>query len=224
MALINPLPSATAVAPAHKAAVAAAQQRINAALNAPGARGMKGFLIWVKAAWPAPIANKILAAAKAHLEKSAHLASVSPIGAANRAMRRGVGGLGQSLVSTSEVMQPITFTAGSSDSSGSSTIAATPSSSAGSSWLSDIGTAISGAVQGYLGLQQSKDAQTLFDTNLQRAQQGLAPLNANPSAYGIVSPSVNVGLSPQVQTMLIYGGVGLGAIALIYIAMRAVKK
>ncbi len=230
-----PAPSPTAVAPNKAALVAADQKRIDAALAAPDATGMKGFLIWVEAAWPKPIADKILAAAKAHLEKSAARAAHSPISVAGNAAKAGtmgrlhaarrLGRFGQtsSLVSTSAVMQPINFTVGGS-SSGSSTIAATPSSSAQGSWLSDIGTAITGAVQGYLGYQQSKDAQTLFNLNLQRAQQGLSPLNANPSAYGIVNPGINVGLSSSLQSMLLYGGIGLGAILLIFAGIHATKK
>lgn len=249
-----PPPSTTAVAPNQHAAVAADQARINAALAQPGATGMKGFLIWVKAAWPAPIADKIIAAAGAELKKSAAVFAASPMGTANARMKAGIGfaprigamsgmgrynragrvrgigtapgmgGFGQStsLVPSSDIFAPINIASGSGSSS--STIAATPSSSAPSSWLSSIGSIISGVTQGYLGLQQSKDAQTLFNTNLQRAQQGLSPLNANPSAYGIIAPGINVGLSSSTESLVMYAAIGAGVLGVGYLILKASKK
>ena len=244
--LANTLPTA-ATSAAHAAAIAAAQARIDKALQTPGATGPRGFLIWVKAAWPAAIADKILAAAAAHQAKSAAAAAAGPLGnlgryagpttfgnasgkivsirAANLARRRrmqvaGFGALGQSSgIGSSSLDIPITI-GGSSSTDTTGAISTASTSSASPSWLSSIGSVITAATQGYLGIQQTQDAQTLFNTNLQRAQQGLAPLNANPSAYGIISPSVNVGLSPGVQTMLIYGGLGLGAILILSTVLK----
>jgi hypothetical protein len=242
--LQNKTPSA-ATSAKHAAAIAATQAKIDAALAA-GTTGPKGFLIWVKAAWPKPIADKILAAAAKHQKAALMSAQAGPLGrydgpitfgnsaakvvsirAANLARRRrmtSLRGLGDtsSGYGASSLDIPITIDSGSSDPSGAISSAST--SSASPSWLSSIGSAVTAATQAYLGIQQSKDAQTLFDMNLQRAQQGLAPLNANPTAYGIISPSVNVGLDPGVQSLLIYGGIGLGAILILSTVLKHTGK
>jgi hypothetical protein len=49
----------------------------------------------------------------------------------------------------------------------------------------------------------------ILNVQLQRAQQGLPPLRA--AEYG-VGASVNVGLSPDTQKMLLWGALGLGAL------------
>jgi len=67
--------------------------------------------------------------------------------------------------------------------------------------LSTIGTAINGEI-GWL-------------VNLTRGIQGKAPLPASVSA-----PTVNVGISDDIRKLVIYGGVGLGAILLV----RMLKK
>jgi len=259
MTLLAPS-STVATSPQHAAAIAAWQAKIDQALSQRGATGPKGFLIWVRAAWPKPIADKILAAAAKHQAASAAKAASGPLGrfsslakvgmgsgvgsymgpttfgsvserrgkivalsAASRDRRAGMGsysararraGLG-SLGDTSSALDSLASSMGADIQNTPITVSADPTianastGGASSSWLSSIGTAVSAATQAYLGIQQSKDAQTLFDTNLQRAQAGLAPLNANPTAYGITSPTVNVGLSPGVQSLAIYGGLGL---------------
>jgi len=66
-------------------------------------------------------------------------------------------------------------------------------------WLStirDLGTS-------YLSYEQQK---TMQEINIERARQGLPPLN--PANYGY---GVNVGLSPDTQKLLIYGGVAVVA-------------
>lgn len=245
---------------AHAQAIASAQKRIDSALQS-GATGPKGFLIWVKAAFPGAISKKILAAAAAHQAAVKAAASSGPIAGANSAAKAGMGvgrymgpttfgavpiplhpsgydyqrGRRAGLVSYNRRQQRLLGSLGdaTTDSLGSDalapitidpTIANASTSSASPSWLSSIGSAVTAATQAYLGIQQSKDAQTLFDTNLQRAQQGLAPLNANPAAYGIVSPQVNVGLSSSASTLLMWGGIGLGAILLLNVGVKAAKR
>lgn len=261
MALANTLTAQPATSPQHAQAIASAQKRIDTALQ-NGATGPKGFLTWVKAAWPKKIADKILAAAATHQALSAQAAAAGPLGQANGIMKGGMGrapGMGKYMGPTtfgalspratrgsyrltrtsierrreigafgdattdalgSDALSPITLDTTSTD----PTIANASTSGASPSWLSSIGSAVSAATQAYLGVQQSKDAQTLFNVNLQRAQQGLAPLNANPSAYGIVSPQVNVGLSSSTQTLLIAGGIGLGVILLLNVGVKAAKR
>lgn len=258
MALANTLTAQPATSPQHAQAIASAQKRIDTALQ-NGATGPKGFLTWVKAAWPKKIADKILAAAAAHQQLSAQAAAAGPLGQANGIMKGGMGrapsmgkymgpttfgalspratrgsyaltvtgrqrrqGLGDATTDAlgSDALSPITLDTTSTD----PTITNASTSGASPSWLSSIDSAVSAATQAYLGVQQSKDAQTLFNVNLQRAQQGLAPLNANPSAYGIVSPQVNVGLSSSTQTLLIAGGIGLGVILLLNVGVKAAKR
>lgn len=245
-------------------AIAARQAAIDVALRSKPT-GPKGFLIWVRAAWPKPIADKIIAAAAKHqaashaaatkgaLATASNIAKVGmgrapgmgrysgpttfgsvshrlPVWNATQA-RRGMGAappksfvLGRLGDATTDALGSDALSAFTVMPDTSSTVDNASTSSASPSWLSSIGTAVSAAVQGYLGVQQANDAQTLFNTNLQRAQQGLSPLNANPSAYGITSPQVNVGLSSSVQTMLIYGGLGLGAILVLNSVLKHTKK
>jgi hypothetical protein len=76
------------------------------------------------------------------------------------------------------------------------------------------------------GFAQYKLAQSQLDTQKQitalqlaRAQQGLPPLNIDPSTLGV--PSVSVGLSPATQQIITYGlFAGLGLIALNMILKR----
>jgi len=50
----------------------------------------------------------------------------------------------------------------------------------------------------------------ILNAQLERARQGLPPLQ--PSEY---SPAINVGLSPQTRSLLIYGGLALVAVLLL---------
>lgn len=254
--MLLPVSTTVAKSPQHAQAIAAQQKKIDAALQS-GATGPKGFLIWVRAAWPKPIADKIIAAAAKHQAKSKTAALQGPLGRfsslakvglgysapngsfmslsqAARARRFGMGaysarsrnvGMGSlgDVTDTSGILADVPAITIAPDTTD-PTVANSSTSAASPSWLSSMSTAVTSAVQGYLGIQQAKDAQTLFNTNLARAQAGLAPLNANPSAYGITQPTVNVGLSPGVQSMLLYGGIGVGLLFLLNIGMKAAKK
>lgn len=60
--------------------------------------------------------------------------------------------------------------------------------------ITKVGTAV-------LSLEQQRQ---LADINLQRAQAGLSPLSASQFA-----PQMNVGVAPDVQKLIMYGGIGL---------------
>jgi len=252
--------ASTAVATANSPApVKTAQTKINAALATPGATGMKGFLIWVKAAWPKKISDPIIKAAAAHLAATQAAGAASPAGslgayqkaavglvpyprrgmvrgrpsqatiarregmgrysgrttfgvwgdvatAQTLARRAGMGRLGLT-GNTGALTTPISV--GSTGST--ATVAATPSSAASTNWAQTISGAVNSAVGAYVGVTQAQDAQTLFQTNLVRAQQGLAPIGANPSAVGII---------PTAETTLDLGpilliGAAIAALAII---------
>lgn len=57
--------------------------------------------------------------------------------------------------------------------------------------------------------------QDLNRINIQRAAQGLPPL---PSS--VVGPTATVGLAPDVQNLLIYGGIGFAALFLLNAALK----
>jgi hypothetical protein len=259
--------ASTAVATANSPApVKTAQTKINAALATPGATGMKGFLIWVKAAWPKKISDPIIKAAAAHLAATQAAGAASPAGSlgayqkaavglvpyprrgmvrgrpsqATIARRAGIAGMGGAPgmgrysgrttfgvwgdVATAQTLArragmgrlgatgntgALTTPIGSTGST--ATVASTPSSAASTNWAQTISGAVNSAVGAYVGVTQAQDAQTLFNTNLVRAQQGLAPIGANPSAVGII---------PTAETTLDLGpilliGAAIAALAII---------
>lgn len=188
--------------------------RIASALTRTDATGMKGFLLWVEAAWPKEISGPIIKAAQKALNKANVAAGVGvaqPLGLYSRPVPIVWGG-------------PNTFgRLGALGQTGASTTAATPSTSATPSWMSEITSAISAVGQAYLTKQQVSDAQTIFNTNLQRAQMGLSPLPTNPANYGLPVPGVSVGLSYQTQNLLMWGAIGAGVLGVAYLAIKATK-
>lgn len=54
------------------------------------------------------------------------------------------------------------------------------------------------------------NSQQLFQLNLQRAQQGLPPLSTQ-----VYAPAVNIGMSPEMQKMVMIGGLALLAVLLL---------
>lgn len=204
-----------------------AQLRIQRALARPGAIGMKGFLLWTEAAWPRAISQKIVQAAAAYTPGATPVAMASPA-------RGGFGRYGA--FGDDSFLSPVSINIPGLDDAATSalnaandptlasitnTTAATPSQPASSSWLSDIGGAITAATTAYLGAQQVKDAQSIFNVNLQRAQQGLPPIPTNPTAYGLPAPTANIGLTSGTQTALL---IGVGVLAVALIAGAAVHK
>lgn len=71
--------------------------------------------------------------------------------------------------------------------------------------MSSITNLVNVAAQGYLTKQQMDAQKQLLDVQLQRASQGLPPLNINPAQYGL-TPQIGVGLSPQTQSLVMWGG------------------
>lgn len=220
------------------------QMRIQRALSQPGAVGMKGFLLWTEAAWPPAISQKILQAASRYTPGAGTTpgaftpALASPAsggfgrlgltemrpyvhrGRGNRWGRMSMGAFGDSTdgITVDLTAIPDTVSQAISDASTppppSATTVATPSQPASASWLSDMSQAIQAASVATLGVVQAKDAQTIFQTNLARAQQGLPMIPTNPTQYGLPAPTANIGLTSGAQTT-IFIGVGLLAVGLI---------
>lgn len=87
---------------------------------------------------------------------------------------------------------------------GSSTVPA-GSSSASSSWTDTVGKLIQAWGQYKLTDQQLDTMKQITNANLQRAQQGLAPLPYDAAEMGL-APTVQVGLTGSTSTMLMIGG------------------
>jgi hypothetical protein len=62
---------------------------------------------------------------------------------------------------------------------------------------------------------QFKSQQSLINANLERAKQGLPPLDASS-----VTPGVNIGISPQTQQLLMWAGIGALALGGAYIFLK----
>lgn len=84
-------------------------------------------------------------------------------------------------------------------------------------WLSQLAQ---GFAEFKLANQQANAAAQVNSINIQRAQQGLPPINVDLSAG---APTVAVGLSPQVQSLLqlaLWGGLALLALNIVLKAWR----
>ena len=79
-------------------------------------------------------------------------------------------------------------------------------SSSGTDWKGIITTAT-----GFVTTAQTAiNTQKLIDLNRTRAAQGLAPISGSQ-----IAPTVNVGVSPEIQKMLMIGGAGVALIMLL---------
>jgi len=75
---------------------------------------------------------------------------------------------------------------------------------------------ISGVSMAYLTAQQMNAQKKVLDLQLQRAQQGLAPLDIDLQSYtGAVGPTMSVGMSADTKQLLIWGGIALAAVFLL---------
>lgn len=82
-------------------------------------------------------------------------------------------------------------------------------------WADKLEKVLLAASQTYLTVEQMNAQKKLLNTQLSRAQAGLAPLDIDPAQYGITGgPQVSVGVSADTKKFLMYGGVAL-AVALI---------
>lgn len=93
-------------------------------------------------------------------------------------------------------------------------IAASTQAPASSTLVKTISDIANIAAQAYLTREQIKSQQSILNTNLQRMQQGLAPLDIDPAQYGL-QPSVGVGVTADTKQLLMYGGLGIGALWLL---------
>lgn len=216
--------------------------RIQRALAKPGAIGMKGFLLWAEAAWPKAIVAPILQAASRYTPGAgAPVTMASPDAQGFGRFGRfgdvtvtdpndpnnqislsagqtvGVDATGATVINNPDgsvfnVSTGVT-SGGPTNAPVSAVTAATSSQPASSSWVADISAAVNAATSAFTNYQQVQDAQTLFNANLARAQQGKPPIGSNPTAYGLPSPTAQLGaLSSGTGLMLVLGLVALLAI------------
>ncbi len=205
--------------PTLPAEVKAANIRIDRALAQPGAKGKRGFLLWVAAAYPKRVADAVALAASKHIAPG----GFAGLGYSPRTQWKSPAmfqGLGDDSGLVSIGVDDVNLTPSVSQ----SVANATDSSAASSSWLSDIMGAFTSVApalsQAYLTKQQLSNAQTIFNTNLQRAQQGLPPIPTNPAQYGATGPNFSVGLASGTQTALLWAAGGLGALFLVSQLMK----
>lgn len=90
----------------------------------------------------------------------------------------------------------------------------TPSTSATPGWVDSIKNLALTFAQTYLTKQQVDAQKKVLDIQLERARQGLAPLDLDLSQYGL-TPTANVGLAPDTRTLLMWGGIALAAVYLL---------
>jgi hypothetical protein len=86
---------------------------------------------------------------------------------------------------------------------------------ASDTWADKLEKILLAASQTYLTVEQMNAQKKLLNTQLSRAQAGLAPLDIDPAQYGITGgPQVSVGVSADTRKFLMYGGIAL-AVALV---------
>ncbi len=220
------MPTATLLATPKPAGDTLTGIRINRALTQPGAKGKKGFLLWVAAGFPKQIADTIMQAAARQIDP-AMLQAARSAGSASSPSTAGptvttmgrFGGFGDDAALVTLGVDPTAV----SDST-TAAINATDSSAASPSWIDSISTAIQAAGTAYLTKTQIDAQQQIFNTNLQRAQQGLPPIPTNPTAYGLPAPTVNFGLATGTQSTLLWVAGGLGVLILIASLAKSSRK
>lgn len=79
---------------------------------------------------------------------------------------------------------------------------------------STIKDIIAGLSTAYLTKTQADAQKKVLDLQIKRAQAGLAPYDIDLQQYAS-GPTVNVGMSPEVKQMLIWGGIGLAVVLLL---------
>jgi hypothetical protein len=90
-----------------------------------------------------------------------------------------------------------------------SSAAASPTSSSQAGIFSQLASAVSGFL---LTQNQLQTQNKIVNVQLQRAQQGLPPLNINTLQAGLPNPTVNIGLSSQTSQLVMYALLGVGAL------------
>lgn len=179
--------------------------------------GIKGFLKWMRADNPGLYAKVApVLAQKVPQAFSTYEASKS------RAATLGRYGLGSDLTQSSAGLLDISFDPGQltttyqatqslSDASDVSDVANSGSSTPS---ITSLITGIVGGISSlYLAKNQVDIQKQVTDIQLQRAQSGLPPLPISTSQLGV--PQVAIGLSNSTQSMLMWGGLALGALVLV---------
>jgi hypothetical protein len=203
--------------------------RIRRALQQPGAKGKKGLLLWVSAAFPKVIADKVIAAAGKHVTPGMASAAAAAAGgpqAGNKVATANTMGafrgplrgsnFGRFGDLTTIGVDPTTV----SDSASAAIINATDSSAADPSWVSSISGALQLASQAYLTKTQVDATNQIFQTNLSLAQRGLPLIPTNPTAYGLPAPTVNFGLSSATMST---GVMLVGGLAAVWVLLSLTK-
>lgn len=85
-----------------------------------------------------------------------------------------------------------------------------PTVAATSGWSNTIQNVLTTAASAYLTKTQLDAQKKILNMQLDRARQGLPPLDIDPSQYGV--PSVKVGLSSDTSKVLLWGGVSFAAL------------
>jgi len=94
-------------------------------------------------------------------------------------------------------------------------IATTASSAApSSSFANSLKALVNGAAQLYLTKAQLDAQKKITNMQLQRAAQGLPPLDMNVDQYGL-APTARVGLTSDTSKLLMYGALGIGGLWLL---------
>jgi hypothetical protein len=84
----------------------------------------------------------------------------------------------------------------------------------------DWGQTLSSFVSQVLGpLASAYQQKQIIDVNIKRAEQGLQPLDVSQ-----IAPTVNVGVSPQVQQMGIIAGLGIAALIVTVMVISRKKR
>lgn len=84
--------------------------------------------------------------------------------------------------------------------------------------VKDIVMALS---QGYLTVQQMNAQKKVLDLQLERARQGLPPLNLDMQQYGLTGPQVSFGVTSDTKTML---GIGAAILGAVYLLPKLLRK
>lgn len=88
-------------------------------------------------------------------------------------------------------------------------------------WLDNL---LNLAPQMFMGYTQISMQKQIAKVNLERLKQGLPPLSAAQTEAYSPRPGVSVGLSPATRNLLMYGGLGLGAILLFGIMTKKKRR
>ncbi len=169
------------------------------------ATGLKGFLVWLRQFQPLIYRHTVAVLAAKYPQDFA--SGSSALGS--------LGDLGQS---SSSMLQPISVNLSTSLPSLSSIDAATSTattSAPSSGLVGDISSLIGSLSSAYLGYSQAQQSNSIVQAQLQRAQEGLAPLTITNGSSGI--PQISTGLPSWVW---IAGGLAAAGAVLFLVSKR----